>query len=116
MAGGDGRLALFRDLGPLHLLAQIPRDEVLASELFQRLTGSLSQQGSPSDIDVLEVYLEEGTLRRAAARCTSTTPNLKRIQEDLQVDLRAPAVRFEVHLLLKLFRIFQARDASRPLL
>jgi hypothetical protein len=118
MAAGDGRLAFFSDLGPLHLLAQIPREEVLASELFQRLTGSLIQHGNPSDIDVLEVYLQAGTLRRAAARVylhhTSVENRLKRIQEDLQVDLRQPQARFEVQLVLKLFRMLQARDASRP--
>ncbi|MGH2848600.1 MAG: PucR family transcriptional regulator, partial [Thermoleophilaceae bacterium] len=120
MAGGGGRLAFFRDLGPLHLLAQVPRDEVLACGLFQRLAGSLSQHGSPSDIDVLEVYLSEGTLRRAAARVylhhTSIENRLKRIQEDLDVDLRDPVARFEVNVVLKVLRILQARDASRPVL
>lgn len=118
MAGGDGSVAFFRDLGPLHLLAQVPREEVLASDLFRRLTGSLSQHGNPSDFDVLEVYLREGTLRRAAAKVylhhTSVEHRLKRIEEDLGLDLGDPCARFEVDVVLKLFRILQAGDASRP--
>jgi hypothetical protein len=114
---GDSRAVFFKDLGVLHLLAQIPTAEVLASKLFHALNDSLAHRGSPSDIDVLEAYLEEGTLRRTAARVflhhTTVEHRLKRIEETLGVDLSQPPARFQAQLLLKLQRIVRLEDASR---
>lgn len=117
IVGHQTNLAHFRDLGILHLLAQIPREEVVASELFQRLTDTLAKRGSPSDIEVLEAYLDEGTLRRTAARVflhhTTVENRLKRIEEQLELDLSHAPTRFQVGLLLKLHRIVRAHDATR---
>ncbi|MGI9112461.1 MAG: PucR family transcriptional regulator [Gaiellaceae bacterium] len=114
---GDSQAVFFKDLGVLHLLAQIPTTEVLDSKLFHALNDSLAHRGSPSDIDVLEAYLEEGTLRRTAARVflhhTTVEHRLKRIEEKLGLDLRQPTARFQAQLLLKLQRIVRLEDASR---
>ena len=114
---GDYQTIFFSELGVLHLLAQIPTSEVLASRLFHALNDSLAHRGSPSDIDVLEAYLEEGTLRRTAARVflhhTSVKHRLKRIEEKLGLDLSQPPARFQAQLLLKLQRIVRLEDASR---
>jgi len=113
----DPNVGLFRELGDLHLLAQIPKDDILASPLFHRLTEAVGQHGSPSDLDVLECYLDEGTLRRTAAKVylhhTSVEHRLKRIEDALDVDLLDAGARFEIHLVLKLFRILQSRDSAR---
>jgi len=114
---GDSKTIFFGELGVLHLLAQIPTSEVLASKLFHALNDSLAHRGSPSDIDVLEAYLEEGTLRRTASRVflhhTSVEHRLKRIEEKLGLDLSQPPARFQAQLLLKLQRIVRLEDASR---
>lgn len=120
MTGPGARVGAFRDLGDLHLLAQIPRDEILASPLLQRLLETVGQHGSPSDLDVLEAYLDEGTLRRAAARVylhhTSVEHRVKRLEEALDLDFGDAGARFEVHLTIKLYRILQSRDSARTLL
>jgi len=117
MTAADRSVGLFRELQDLHLLAQIPKEEILAAPLFRRLTETIGQHGSPSDLDVLECYLDEGTLRRTAAKVflhhTSVEHRLKRMEEALEVDLMDAGERFEVHLALKLFRILQSRDAAR---
>ena len=114
---GQTNVARFRDLGILHLLAQIPKEEIVASELFQRLTDTLAKRGNPSDIEVLEAYLDEGTLRRTAARVflhhTTVEHRLKRIEEQLGLDLSDASARFQVALLVKLHRIVRAHDATR---
>ncbi|MGH2846794.1 MAG: PucR family transcriptional regulator [Thermoleophilaceae bacterium] len=108
--------AYFDRLGVLHLLAQIPAEHVLASEPFRRLTDSLQEHGSPSDVEVLEAYLEEGTLRRAGDRVllhhTTVQHRLKSLAERLQVDLHDPATRFQVQLALKLLGISRAKAAA----
>jgi len=117
MTGADPNLGRFRELHDLHLLGQIPPDEILAAPLFRRLTEAIGQHGSPSDLDVLECYLDEGTLRRAAAKIylhhTSVEHRLKRMEEALDLDLSDGDARFEVHVALKLFRILQSRDSAR---
>jgi hypothetical protein len=117
IVGHQTNLAHFRDLGILHLLAQIPREEIVAFELFQRLNDTLAKRGTPSDIEVLEAYLDEGTLRRTAARVflhhTTVEHRLRRIEEQLQLDLSHAPSRFQVGLLLKLHRIVRAHDAAQ---
>jgi hypothetical protein len=117
MTGSGGHIGLFRELQELHLLAQIPKEDVLAAPLVRRIAETLGQHGSPSDFDVLEHYLDEGTLRRAAAKVflhhTSVEHRIKRIEEALDVQLADAGARFEVHLAMKLLRILQARDAAR---
>jgi hypothetical protein len=108
--------AYFDRLGVLHLLAQIPAEHVLASELLRRLTESLDGAGSPSDVDVLEAYLEEGTLRRAGDRVflhhTTVQHRLRSLEERLQVDLSDPASRFQVQLAVKLLAIARVKAAA----
>lgn len=120
MTGPGARVGAFRDLGDLHLLAQIPRHEILASTLLTQLIETVGQHGNPSDLDVLEAYLDEGTLRRAAVRVflhhTSVEHRIKRLEEALDVDLGHAAARFDVHLAIKLYRILQSRDSARTLL
>jgi len=115
--GVEPGVVFFDDLGVLHLLAQIPTSEVVASRLFHVLNDSLTHRGTPSDADVLEAYLEEGTLRRAAARVflhhTTVEHRLKRIELQLGLDLGQPPARFQAQLLLKLHRIVRLQDAAR---
>lgn len=117
VVGRQINLVYFRDLGILHLLAQIPKEEIVASDLFQKLTGTLAHRGNPSDIEVLEAYLAEGTLRRTAARVflhhTTVDHRLKRIEEQLELDLSEASARFQIGLLLKLHRIVRAHDAAQ---
>ncbi len=114
---GNGGTAFFDQLGVLHLLAQIPTAEIASSKLFQLLNDALAHRGSPSDIDVLEAYLDEGTLRGAAAKIflhhTTIEHRLKRIEEQLGLDLKQPSARFQAQLLLKLQRIVHLQDISR---
>lgn len=114
---GDGRTVLFDELGVLHLLAQIPTSEIVGSKLFNLLNDSLAHRGTPSDVDVLAAYLDEGTLRGAAAKVflhhTTVEHRLKRIEDQLGLDLSQPPARFQAQLLLKLQRIVQLRDASQ---
>lgn len=120
MTTPGARVGAFRDLGDLHLLAQIPHEEILASPLVQRLLEHVDRHGNPSDLDVLETYLDEGTLRRAAARVflhhTSVEHRIKRVEETLELDLADAGTRFDLQLGIKLFRILQSRDSARPLL
>jgi DNA-binding PucR family transcriptional regulator len=110
VAAGDAP-AYFEALGSLHLLAQIPRGAVQAAELVRHLDDP-DDRGSPSDVEVLEAYLEEGTLRRAGERVflhhTTVQHRLKGIEQRLGVDLREPMARFRVQLAIRLLAIDRA--------
>jgi hypothetical protein len=112
----DGGPAHFEALGVLHLLAQVPREAVRGSALFERLCDPSGRRGSPTDVEVLEAYLEEGTLRRAGERVflhhTTVQHRLKTIEQRLEVDLREPLSRFRVQLAIKLLAIDRATAAG----
>jgi hypothetical protein len=114
---GDAKVKRFSEIGVLHLLAQIPEAEIMRVDLFRRLISSAMQKGDPPDIDVLRAYLEEGTLRGAAARIflhhTTVENRVRRIEKHLGLDLADPAHRFQAQLLLDLYRISEARSATR---
>jgi hypothetical protein len=117
LLSGEPGVTRFADLGVLHLLAQIPEEDIMRTQLFERLTSPEMHRGSPSDIDVLRVYLEEVTLRGTAARIflhhTSVENRVRRIERHLGLDLTQPSQRFQAQLLLDLYRIAQARSATR---
>ena len=108
----DGAPAYFDALGVLHLLAQVPREAVRGSPLFQRLSDLSGQRGSPTDVEVLAAYLESGTLRRAGERVflhhTTVQHRLKSIEQRLGVDMSEPMSRFRVQLAIKLLAIDRA--------
>ncbi|CAN5646912.1 hypothetical protein BH23CHL8_BH23CHL8_27500 [soil metagenome] len=104
----------FRDLGLLHLLVQIPGDAVEGFDDFRRLIALDVRRGSASDLDLLEAYLDGGSLRRAAARVflhhTTVDYRLRRIERDLGISLEDPADRLRTHLTVKLVRVQRALD------
>jgi len=114
----DGAPAYFDALGVLHLLKQVPREAVRGSALFQRLCDPSGRRGSPTDVEVLEAYLEAGTLRRAGERVflhhTTVQHRLKSIEQRLDVDLREPVSRFRVQLAIKLLAIDRLRAEECP--
>lgn len=116
MVAGEDEPAFFRDLGVLHLLGQIPHDEILADPLFDQVIAALTTQAVPSDLDLLELYLDEGSLRRAASKAylhhTTVQHRLQRIQERLNIDLNDPRNRFEIQLIVKLYRVLIAQDGG----
>jgi PucR C-terminal helix-turn-helix domain/GGDEF-like domain len=110
LARHESCITRFSDLGILHLLAQIPEETILGSSFFSRFVScTTSSRGNPSDLDVLEAYLEQGSLRRAAATLflhhTTVEYRLRRIEERLDLDLSQPSARFQAHVALKLLRI-----------
>jgi hypothetical protein len=118
VADGD-EPAQFDQLGALHLLAQIPTAAVHTSPLIAALGDPVCHTGSPTDVEVLTAYLEEGTLRRAGERVflhhTSVQHRVKSIESRLGLDLRDPRTRFRVQLALRLMAIDEALGAPGSL-
>ena len=119
MVTGDDAPAYFDSLGALHLLAQVPREAVHSSPLVGALGDPACHTGSPTDVEVLEAYLEEGTLRRAGERVflhhTTVQHRLKSIERRLEMDLREPLTRFRVQLAIRLLAIDRALGSSASL-
>lgn len=103
----------FRDLGILHLLAQIPAEAVCASPDVQRLAELDGSSGGITDLRLLEAYCETASLRQTAARLfvhhSSVDYRVKRIQEALGLSLTDPADRLRALVAVKLLRIERLR-------
>ena len=105
----------FEDLGVLHLLAEIPTDDLAQYPDVVRVAG-LETTGEPvSDLDLLERYLATMSLRQTAKQVllhhTTVQYRLKRIEQHLGVDLRDPAARLRTQIAILLYRIERASTA-----
>jgi sugar diacid utilization regulator len=108
----------FRELGVLHLLAEIPTDDLARYPDVVRVAG-LEATGVPvSDLDLLERYLATMSLRQTAKQVllhhTTVQYRLKRIEQQLSVDLQDPAARLRTQIAILLYRIERAASATRP--
>lgn len=119
LVGAGDAPAYFDRLGALHLLAQVPREAVHGSPLVGALADPACHNGSPTDVEVLEAYLEEGTLRRAGERVflhhTTVQHRLKSIESRLELDLRQPLTRFRLQLAIRLLAIDRALGPATSL-
>lgn len=99
----------FEELGVLHLLAEIPTDDLAKYPDVVRVAG-LEATGAPvSDLDLLERYLATMSLRQTAQQVllhhTTVQYRLKRIEQLLGVDLQDPAARLRTQIAILLYRI-----------
>ena len=106
----------FEELGVLHLLAEIPTDDLAKYPDVVRVAG-LEAIGAPvSDLDLLERYLATMSLRQTAQQVllhhTTVQYRLKRIEQLLGVDLQDPAARLRTQIAILLYRIERAAAAT----
>jgi hypothetical protein len=106
----------FEELGVLHLLAEIPTDDLARYPDVLRVAG-LEATGAPvSDLDLLERYLATMSLRQTARQVllhhTTVQYRLKRIEQLLGVDLQDPAARLRTQIAILLYRIERAAAAT----
>jgi sugar diacid utilization regulator len=107
----------FGELGVLHLLAEIPTDDLARYPDVVRVAG-LEATGLPvSDLDLLERYLATMSLRQTAKQVllhhTTVQYRLKRIEQQLGVDLQDPAARLRTQIAILLYRIERAASSTR---
>jgi hypothetical protein len=107
----------FEELGVLHLLAEIPTDD-LARYPDVRRVADLEAKGEPvTDLDLLERYLATTSLRQTAQQVllhhTTVQYRLKRIEAHMGVDLQDPAARLRTQIAILLYRIERASAAPR---
>ena len=112
----DSPVTHFEELGVLHLLAEIPTDDLARYPDVLRVAG-LEATGSPvSDLDLLERYLATMSLRQTAQQVllhhTTVQYRLKRIEQHLGVDLQDPAARLRTQIAILLYRIERAAAAT----
>jgi len=106
----------FEELGVLHLLAEIPTDDLARYPDVVRVA-VLEASGSPvSDLDLLERYLATMSLRQTAQQVllhhTTVQYRLKRIEQHLGVDLQDPSARLRTQIAILLYRIERASSAT----
>lgn len=103
----------YGDLGAFMLLSCIDEQRLLESPLYCRMTDGLVDSRTPSLLDLLEVFLDEGSLRKTAARVylhhTTVESRVRQIEEILDVDLSDQRMRFELQLLIKTARVINAK-------
>ena len=105
----------FDDLGVLHLLAEIPVDDLARYRDVVRVA-ELEATGAPvSDLDLLERYLATMSLRQTAQHVhlhyTTVQYRLKRIELVLGIDLQDPSARLRTQIAILLYRIERAAAA-----
>jgi hypothetical protein len=105
----------FDGLGVLHLLAEIPVDDLAKYRDVVRVA-QLEAMGAPvSDLDLLERYLASMSLRQTAQQVhlhyTTVQYRLKRIEQVLGTDLQDPAARLRTQIAILLYRIERAAAA-----
>lgn len=103
----------FSELGPLHVLARIPADEVDGFADVAKVACLDDCEPGVSDLRILEVYCETNSLRQTALRLNlhHSTVNYrrKRIERTLGFSLVEPGQRLRALLAVKLFQIAQLR-------
>jgi hypothetical protein len=107
----------FEELGVLHLLAEIPTDDLARYPDVLRVA-DLETTGAPvSDLDLLERYLATTSLRQTAEQVllhhTTVQYRLKRIALHMGVDFQDPAARLRTQIAILLYRIERASAATR---
>jgi hypothetical protein len=105
----------FDDLGVLHLLAEIPVDDLASYRDVVRVA-ELESTGAPvSDLDLLERYLATMSLRQTAQHVhlhhTTVQYRLKRVELVLGIDLQDPSARLRTQIAILLYRIERAAAA-----
>ena len=107
----------FGDLGVLHLLAEIPTDDLARYPDVQRVAELEAKGEAVTDLDLLERYLATTSLRQTAQQVllhhTTVQYRLKRIALHLGVDLQDPAARLRTQIAILLYRIERASSATR---
>ncbi len=115
VAAAGEHVANFRDLGVLHVLAQLPLEDVSEFPDFRRLLELQENRAGPNDLEILEAYLGCRSLRKTAAQVylhfSSVEYRLRHIEQALGVSLADPTDRFRIEVALKLVRIHQAIGA-----
>jgi hypothetical protein len=115
-AAPRSRVTRFAELGVIHLLAQIPREEVRRSPEVRAVAALDGAAGGTSDLTLLETYCETGSLRQTAARLylhhSSVDYRLKRLEDQLGMSLTDPADRLRALLAVRLVRIEQLRETA----
>lgn len=106
----------FGDLGVLHVLARMPADDLAGYADVLRVA-ELEATGAPvSDLDLLERYLATMSLRQTARQVllhhTSVQYRLRRIQQQLGLDLQDPAARLRTQIAILLYRIERAAAST----
>jgi len=106
----------FDDLGVLHLLAEIPTDDLAQYRDVVRVA-ALETTGAPvSDLDLLERYLATMSLRQTAQQVllhyTTVQYRLKRIEQVLGIDLQDPSARLRTQIAILLYRIERGAATS----
>lgn len=99
-------VARYDDLGALALLAEVPQEAARGNADVAAI-GRLS--AAPDDLETLEVYCAEGSVRRTAERLhlhhSSVARRIERIGGELGVDLTAPAGSTRARMALALWRL-----------
>ncbi len=106
----------FGELGVLHLLAEIPTDDLARYPDVVKVA-ELEASGAPvNDLDLLERYLATMSLRQTALQVllhhTTVQYRIKRIEQVLGVDLQDPAARLRTQIAILLYRIERAAAAT----
>lgn len=104
----------FRDLGVLHLLAEIPTDDLTQYPDVVRVAELEDTDRHTSDLELLETYLSNLSLRQTATQVqihyTTVQYRLKRIERALGVELAKPTDRLRTQIAILLYRIERARS------
>lgn len=102
----------FDDLGALHLLAEIPTDDLARYRDVVRVAALEASGTLVSDLDLLERYLASMSLRQTAQQVhlhhTTVQYRLKRIEQVLGIDLQDPSARLRTQIAILLYRIERA--------
>ena len=106
---GGARVSYASEAALLLALADMPSNWVAQAGFHgANLTTVLGPVGS-RDWSCLEAYLEERSLRKAASRVylhhTSLDARLRRLSEELGVDLTATNIQFELLLMMRVLRV-----------
>ena len=119
LATSERRVARFRDLGLLHLLARIPEQEVTSFSDYIKVAALADSGGSPNDLELLEVFCESGSLRGASTAIflhfTTVRARLAKISSQLELDLNDPSDRLRAHVAVKLVQVHRARQLDQSL-
>jgi hypothetical protein len=103
----------FRELGVLHLLAEIPTDDLASYRDVVKLAELDGIGGHVSDLDLLERYLGTMSLRHTAQHVllhhTTVQHRLKRIETQLGIELGDSPTRLRTQIAILLYRIERAQ-------
>lgn len=115
---GNARVSHASEAALLLALADMPSNWVAQAGFHgANLTTVLGPVGS-RDWDLLEAYLEERSLRKAASRVylhhTSLDARLRRLSEELGVDLTASNTQFELLLMMRALRVETLLENASP--